>query len=163
MGSPNVPNVGTTSGSVNDVFNRAQNKYLSQYDQPFLFNTSLTYTVPSLRTNKILSWAARDWTVGAFLAYSSGLPILAPAANNALASCSSAVPSPIACGRTTVYAGPQLPLLRSQQEFVLNPKPGRIQHKANGAPVRHTIATTGSNAVPRKTWLWAGPSVFANR
>jgi hypothetical protein len=42
--------------------------------------------VPSLKTNKVLSWVARDWTVGAFLAYSSGLPILAPASNNALAS-----------------------------------------------------------------------------
>jgi hypothetical protein len=71
---------------VNDVFNRAQNKYLSQYDQPFLFNLSATYTTPAPRGNQVLSWMARDWTLGAFLAYSSGMPILAPAANNALAS-----------------------------------------------------------------------------
>jgi hypothetical protein len=84
MGSPNVPNVGGTGGSVNDVFNRDQNKYLSQYDQPFLFNVAATYTVPKFNMNPILSWAARDWTIGTFLAYSSGLPILAPASNNAL-------------------------------------------------------------------------------
>jgi hypothetical protein len=86
MGSPNVPNVGTTSGAVNDVFNRSQNKYLSQYDQPFLFNLSTSYTTPKVRGNKVLSWAAGDWTMGAFLAYSSGMPILAPSSNNALAS-----------------------------------------------------------------------------
>ena len=85
MGSANAPTVGSSVGAVNDVFNRAQNKYLSQYDQPFLFNLSATYTVPKVGSNKIVSWAARDWTVGAFLAYSSGMPILAPAAQNALA------------------------------------------------------------------------------
>ena len=84
MGSPNAPTVGTGAGAVNDVFNRAQNKYLSQYDQPFLFNLSATYTVPKVGSNKIVSWAARDWTLGAFLSYSSGMPILAPAAQNAL-------------------------------------------------------------------------------
>lgn len=86
MGSPNVPNVGTTSGAVNDVFNRSQNKYLSQYDQPFLFNLSASYTTPKISGTKILSWLARDWTTGAFLAYASGMPIQAPASNNALAS-----------------------------------------------------------------------------
>ena len=89
-GSPNVPNVGGTGGSVNDVFNRDQNKYLSQYDQPFLFNASVTYTVPKMNFNwgtagKALSWGARDWTLGTFLSYGSGMPILAPASNNALA------------------------------------------------------------------------------
>jgi hypothetical protein len=86
MGSPTAPTVGSGGGPVNDVFNRAQNKYLSQYDQPFTFNISTSYTTPKVSSNKILSWAARDWTLGAFLAYASGMPIQAPAANNALAS-----------------------------------------------------------------------------
>jgi hypothetical protein len=42
--------------------------------------------LPKLEINKVLSWAVRDWTLGAYLAYGSGLPILAPASNNALAS-----------------------------------------------------------------------------
>jgi hypothetical protein len=84
MGSPTAPTVGSGGGPVNDVFNRSQNKYLSQYDQPFLFNLSAAYTVPKFGRNKILSWFGRDWTTGAFLAYSSGMPIQAPAANNAL-------------------------------------------------------------------------------
>jgi carboxypeptidase family protein/TonB-dependent receptor-like protein len=84
MGSPNVPNTGTTGGSVNDVFNRSINKYISQYDQPLAMTISLSYTTPKTRGNKILSWAARDWTTGVYLQYSSGLPILAPTASNTL-------------------------------------------------------------------------------
>jgi hypothetical protein len=87
MGSANNPSSGGAGSSpVNDVFNRPQNKYLSLYDQPFVFNTSVTYTLPKLNTNKVLSWAVRDWTIGAFLQYASGLPILSPLANNALTS-----------------------------------------------------------------------------
>jgi hypothetical protein len=74
---------------VNDVFNRQNNKYLSSFDQPFLFNTSANYTVPKLQLGgglpgKAASWAARDWTLGVFVGYASGLPILAPYAQNAL-------------------------------------------------------------------------------
>ena len=122
MGSPNAPTVGSAGGSVNDVFNRSQNKYLSQYDQPFLFNVSATYTTPAPRGNKVLSWAARDWTLGVFLAYSSGMPILAPAANNALAS--------ILFRGTFANRVPGVPLLTKDlnchcidpnKDFVLNP------------------------------------------
>ncbi|MCU1337581.1 MAG: hypothetical protein JWO19_3162 [Bryobacterales bacterium] len=122
MGSPNVPNTGTTGGSVNDVFNRAQNKYLSQYDQPFLFNLSAAYTTPKTGGSKILSWAARDWTMGAFLAYSSGMPIAAPASNNALSS--------ILQRGTFANRVPGVPLFTKDlnchcidpnKEFVLNP------------------------------------------
>src|SRR4030095_6557916 len=57
---------------------------LSRVDQPFVWNTAVNYTLPTLHTNKILSWAVRDWTIGAFVVYSSGIPILAPAAQNNL-------------------------------------------------------------------------------
>jgi hypothetical protein len=77
-----VPGTGVTP--VNDVFKRNQNKYLSQYDQPFILNTSLNYTVPNIKTNNILSMVVRDWTIGTFLTYASGMPILAPAAQNNL-------------------------------------------------------------------------------
>jgi hypothetical protein len=83
------PNPGTTGGAlVNNVFNRYQNKYLSQYDQPFLFNTSVTYTTPrtSFKTpfNKALSAALGDWTYGAFLQYASGMPMQVPLAQSNL-------------------------------------------------------------------------------
>ena len=81
------PNPGTTGGAVvNDVFNRGIDHYLSAYDIPLAFNISLTYITPRLNTNKVLSWIARDWTYGAFLQYQSGMPILAPYANNNLGS-----------------------------------------------------------------------------
>ena len=78
-------NPGTTGNAVaNDVFNRKIDKYMSAFDQPFLFNISLTYVTPKLNTNKILSYIARDWTYGAFLQYASGTPIEVPLANNNL-------------------------------------------------------------------------------
>jgi hypothetical protein len=79
------PNPGTTGNAVfNDVFNRNSNKYLSRYDQPYLFNVSLNYTTPGINGNKLLSFAVRDWTFGAFLQYSSGTPIPVPSANSSL-------------------------------------------------------------------------------
>jgi len=69
---------------VNDIFNRGTNKYLSGQDQTFTSVTALNYKFPVLRGNKALSWAVRDWTLGAVLSYSSGLPILAPYATNSI-------------------------------------------------------------------------------
>jgi hypothetical protein len=86
-----APTAATTGGQVtNDVFNRANQKYLSGFDQPQIFNISLNYTVPAWKSGKGLalktaSWVLRDWTLGTFLNYSSGLPIAAPAAQNQLA------------------------------------------------------------------------------
>jgi len=72
------------NGVINDVFNRRNQKDISVYDQPFLFNISLSYVTPKLSGNRVLSWIARDWTYGAFLQYASGFPIVAPTANNNL-------------------------------------------------------------------------------
>lgn len=78
------------AAQVNDVFNHALNKYLSGYDQPFLLVVAPTYTVPKpefgFLQNKVVSALVRDWQFGAVLRYGSGLPILAPSANNALSS-----------------------------------------------------------------------------
>jgi hypothetical protein len=128
LGAPSNVVTGTTGGGpVNDVFNRDSNKNLSPFDQPFIFNTALNYTLPALQTNRILSWAIRDWTIGAFVTYASGLPILAPAAQNIL--------NPLLLRNTTgalSYANrvPDQPLFTQDlnchcfdpsKEFVLNP------------------------------------------
>ncbi len=86
IGTERDPNPGTAGNALtNDVFNRNNNKYISAYDQPLVFNISLTYTTPKLGIgNKVASWLLRDWTYGAFLEYASGLPIQAPFANNNL-------------------------------------------------------------------------------
>lgn len=79
------PNPGTTGGAVvNNVFNRYQNKYISSYDQPFLWNMSLSYTTPKLGGNRLLSKVLGDWTYGAFLQYASGMPLQVPNAQNNL-------------------------------------------------------------------------------
>jgi hypothetical protein len=54
--------------------------------QPFILNTSLNYTLPNIKANNILATAIRDWTIGTFITYASGMPILAPAAQNNLQS-----------------------------------------------------------------------------
>ena len=74
----------TIAPAFNDVFNRNQNKYLSGFDQPFLFVFAGSYTTPRISGNKALSWLARDWTLSSNLRYGSGLPIEAPAAANSL-------------------------------------------------------------------------------
>jgi hypothetical protein len=82
IGSERDPNPGTAGNAlVNDIFNRRNNKYLSEFDQPLVFNISLTYTTPKVNFNKVASWVLRDWSYGVFLQYSSGLPIQTPYAN----------------------------------------------------------------------------------
>ena len=70
---------------INDVFNRSLNKNLSSLDQRFSTVIAANYTVPKWGGNKVLSYVASGWQIGANLNYSSGLPILAPVAQNNLA------------------------------------------------------------------------------
>src|SRR5207237_7153266 len=125
----NVTVPGTGGSPVNDVFNRKLNKYISQYDQPFILNTALNYTLPTLHGNRILSNAIRDWTIGAFVTYASGLPILAPYAQNNL---QSLLLRNITSTQTVSFANrvPGQPLFLKDQncrcfdtnkDFVLNP------------------------------------------
>ncbi|HXE63293.1 MAG TPA: TonB-dependent receptor [Bryobacteraceae bacterium] len=88
IGSDSSVGPGVTVGTAafNDITNRQNNKYISQFDQPRVLNISANYTIPAFKTNRILSWAARDWTLGSLLVYSSGLPIEAPFATNNLSS-----------------------------------------------------------------------------
>ena len=81
---------GSGGGQVNDVFNRANNMYLSQFDQPLVSYLALSYTTPRAScgngfAGKAASWVTRDWTVGSLSQYRSGLPILAPVATTNLA------------------------------------------------------------------------------
>jgi hypothetical protein len=90
LGAESNANTGTIgNAAINNVFNRNNNKTISQYSRPLVFNLSANYTVPAakfgtLKFNKALSWVARDWTLGAFLQYASGLPIESPFAQNSL-------------------------------------------------------------------------------
>jgi hypothetical protein len=74
------------AGAVNDVFNRAQDKYLSAYSRPLVSNIAANYTTPAWGSNKILRYALADWQIGTLLIYASGQPIQVPQAQNNLAS-----------------------------------------------------------------------------
>ena len=76
--------LGTEGGTINDVFNRSQNKTISGFSRPLVSVISLNYRVPAPRGNKIVSMAARDWAFGSLLTYASGMPILAPTSTNNL-------------------------------------------------------------------------------
>jgi hypothetical protein len=56
------------------------NKSLEATDQPFLFNANILYTTQKWFNNKVMSNVVRDWKIGAFLQYGSGLPLTPPAA-----------------------------------------------------------------------------------
>ena len=75
-------------GPINDVFNRANQKDISQYSLPFVSATSLTYLFPfdSLTQNKFVKNVVGGWQFGALMRYQSGFPILAPCSNNGLSS-----------------------------------------------------------------------------
>jgi hypothetical protein len=72
------------NASINNTLDRAVNKYLSGYSRPHRLVIAANYRLPVLKTNKALSLIVRDWTLGAMLTYSSGMPIRVPYANNAL-------------------------------------------------------------------------------
>jgi hypothetical protein len=122
------PGVSKGTVAVNDVFNRSTNKYISQYDQPLVWNNSVNYTVQTFKLGnglaaKAASWAARDWSVAAVFTYASGLPIQAPAAQNAL--------STILFRGTFANRVPDQPLFTQDinchcydpnKTFILNPK-----------------------------------------
>jgi hypothetical protein len=72
------------AAAINDVFDRKQNKYISRLSRPYVFVTAVNYTFPKLNVYKPLSWAIRDWRIGAVLQYASGMPIKVPTANSNL-------------------------------------------------------------------------------
>ena len=69
----------TGLGVINDVFNRNNNKQLSASSRPNWMTLAVNYTTPRVSQNRWLSYATRDWMLGAVLQYGSGLPIQAPA------------------------------------------------------------------------------------
>jgi hypothetical protein len=67
-----------------DLFNPASStKSIQSTDQPFLFNANAVYTTQKyelLNNYKPLSWLARDWQLGMFFSWGSGLPLTPPSA-----------------------------------------------------------------------------------
>jgi hypothetical protein len=75
-------------GTVNDVFNRPNQKAISPFSQPLVLTTGFTYQMQPLPwgSTRLLNKALKDWTIGGVLRYASGLPIPTPTASNTLSS-----------------------------------------------------------------------------
>jgi hypothetical protein len=89
LGAEDNNNYGSpTTPVINDVFNRKINKSYSGFDMPHQLIIAGNYTTPRLQGSsfggKLLSWAARDWTLGAVMRYASGMPIKVPGATTNL-------------------------------------------------------------------------------
>ena len=67
---------------IRPVLFEQSNKSLQATDQPFLFNVNIIYTTQKWFSNRIATAIVRDWGIGAFLQYGSGLPLAPPAATN---------------------------------------------------------------------------------
>lgn len=128
-----ISTISPVAPAVNDVFNRSTNKYLSGLDQPFLFVLAANYTTPGVSGNKWVSYALKDWTVGAVMRYGSGFPIMVPATTNSLNAllfrATGAVASTAAAGGTFMNRVPGQPFFTEdlnchcfdpQKDFVLN-------------------------------------------
>jgi hypothetical protein len=116
------------SGPINDVYNRPNQKAISQYSLPLVFVTAFTYKFPfdTLTQNKVLKSVVGGWTAGGMLRYQSGMPILAPCSNNGLNSVLLRTASCITFDNRVVGQSPYLQDLNGHnfdpnKTFVLNP------------------------------------------
>jgi hypothetical protein len=79
LGADNENGLG---GNVTDVFDRDRNKQISQFSRPLVLVIGANYRIPTLKTNSVVAAVLSDWQYSAGMQYASGLPILAPYAQN---------------------------------------------------------------------------------
>jgi hypothetical protein len=124
LGADNENGVGA---NVTDVFDRNRNKQISAFSRPHVLVIAANYLVPEWKTNKIVSTILKDWQYSTVLQYASGLPILAPYAQNNL---NAVVLRARTAGATFAQRVPGEPLFLKDlnchcydpnKEFVLNP------------------------------------------
>lgn len=78
--------MGVEAGSVNDVFNRPNQKSYQSTSIPLTFVTGFSYETPRIGSNAWVRALASGWTLSGTVRYSSGMPIASPASNNNLSS-----------------------------------------------------------------------------
>lgn len=67
---------------LNDVYNRRNQKTLSNSDQPHVFVTGFNFQTPTWGTNRFARSVLGGWTFGGILRYASGVPIRVPQAQS---------------------------------------------------------------------------------
>jgi Carboxypeptidase regulatory-like domain/TonB dependent receptor-like, beta-barrel len=92
---------------INDVFNYAQNKQISAFSRPFMLVITATYVTPGFAADstglKVLSWLARDWSLGTLLRYQSGQVIRTPPSNNSFFTQLARVQNPATFGGSDTF------------------------------------------------------------
>jgi len=63
-----------------NIFDGTTSKSIQSTDQPHVLQMSVVYQTEKHFGNGILSWVTRDWQIGAFMKYASGLPLTPPGA-----------------------------------------------------------------------------------
>ena len=76
--------LGADGGTINDLFNRPNQKNISPQSTPFIFVTAINYQTPAAGSSRALRLATGGWTIGAILRYQSATPIAVPGAQNNL-------------------------------------------------------------------------------
>lgn len=107
----------------NDVYNRRNQKSLSNSDQPHVFVTGFNYQLPGFTSNKVVKAVVGGWTLGGILRYSSGVPIRVPTAQSTLGSivyrgATNAIRVP---GEPLYLKDPNCGCFDPNKEFILNP------------------------------------------
>jgi hypothetical protein len=82
VGAENNDTAFVTVPAVNDINNFESNKVISGLSIPHRFVFGANYQVPRWDTNRFVSWVLRDWTIGSYLTYQSGQPVMAPRATS---------------------------------------------------------------------------------
>ena len=74
----------TPAGTVNNIYNRANQKGITANDIPFIMNTGLSYEIQKYGSisNKYARNALAGWTVGGLFLFAAGSPIATPASTN---------------------------------------------------------------------------------
>jgi hypothetical protein len=67
---------------IRPILFQQSNKSLEPTDQPFLFNMNILYVTQKYTGNRLVTLLTKDFAIGAFLQYGSGLPLTPPAATN---------------------------------------------------------------------------------
>jgi len=109
-------------GSVNNVFNRANQKSIASYDLPFVFVAGYNYELPKVSENSLVRLAVGGWNLGGLLQYQSGSPIGTPGSLNQLSSqvfqgtLMNRVP-----GQPLFLKNPNCHCINPNQDLILNP------------------------------------------
>jgi len=77
-------NPGPGGGSINDVFNRPNQKSLTGASTPLILSIGFNYTTPKIGLNRWVRLASKDWNFGGVLRYASGALIAVPGSRNNL-------------------------------------------------------------------------------